>query len=292
LVARLYFSCSPFYLSHLFTHLSSLIHLLLVNLGGSAVTPSHIQRGPSVAIPSVRRPKLSHQWLHPLFIVQVGPTLSEALQKPYSGDLRNLSKANTELLAQSQSNTDSESLTKKDKIEVVGDLSTETPMTKNPWHKHSSLVAIKETPQTLTSTYQELNQKNERNAPLLHWLNSFPHTLPNPTSIPLTDYLHWLLECHKSQQLPLSLQQAHWDELLELEYLREGVPRLTPSETSLEAEEDLEEDRRMVEDLLLMQDNPWTATPLIQPTQELEEGEIPQTLEEGEILLTVDSPIS
>jgi hypothetical protein len=172
---------------------------------------------------------------------------------------------------------------KKGKIGVIGDLSTETPTTKNPWHKHSSLVVIKETPQTLTLTYQELNQRNEKNTPLLHWLNSFPHTLPDPISIPSMDYLRWLLECHKSQQLPLSLQQAHWDELLELEYPQEEAPQLTPLGTSLEAEEDLEEDCRMVEDLLLMQDNPQTETPLTQPTQELEEGEI---------LLMADSPIS
>jgi hypothetical protein len=184
---------------------------------------------------------------------------------------------------------DSESLTKKGKIKVVGDLLTEALTTKNPWCKHSSLVAIKETPQTLISTLQELNQRNEKNAPLLHWLNSFPHTLPNPTSIPLTDYLCWLLECHKSQQLPLSLQQAHWDELLELEYPQEEVPPLTPLETSLEVEEDLEEDCHMMEDFPLMQDNPQMETPLTPPIQELEEGEILQTLEEGEILLTKDS---
>jgi hypothetical protein len=53
LAAYLYFSSSSLHLSHLFSHLSSLVHLLLVNLSGSAVMPSHIQRGPSVTIPSV-----------------------------------------------------------------------------------------------------------------------------------------------------------------------------------------------------------------------------------------------
>jgi hypothetical protein len=92
------------------------------------------------------------------------------------------------------------------------------------------------------------------------------------------EYLHWLLECHKSQQLPLSLQQAHWAKLLELEYPPEQeVDQLTYSETSLGEEEDLEEDRLMVEDLLMEE------THLIQQMQELEEGEIPQTLEEGEL---------
>jgi hypothetical protein len=140
-----------------------------------------------------------------------------------------------------------------------------------------------ETPQIQTSTFPQTNRKNEH---LLHWLNSFPHTLPNPSSIPSTEYLRWLLECHKSQQLPLSLQQAHWAELLELEYPPE-VDRLTYLETSFEPEEDLEEDRRMVEDLL-MPDNPQMETPPIQLMQDLEEGEIPQTLEEGEILLMED----
>jgi hypothetical protein len=68
-----------FHPSYLFPYLILLVHLLLVYLSGSAVTPSHLQRRPSVAIPSVRRPKLSHLWLHPHFIVQVGQTLSEAL---------------------------------------------------------------------------------------------------------------------------------------------------------------------------------------------------------------------
>jgi hypothetical protein len=183
-------------------------------------------------------------------------------------------------------------LTKKGKIRVVGDLSMEVLTKKNPWPKHSSLEVIKETPQILTSISQEQKQGNKKNAPLLHWLNSFPHTLPDPISIPSTDYLCWLLECHKLQQLPLSLQQAHWDKLLELEYPQEEVPLQTPSETSSEVEEDLEEDCHIVEDLLLMEDNPWTETPLTHSILELEEGEILQTLEEGEILLMADSLIN
>jgi hypothetical protein len=136
--------------------------------------------------------------------------------------------------------------------------------------------------------------------PLLRWLNSFPHTLPDPSSIPSTDYLCWLLECHKLQQLPLSLQQAHWAELLELEYPPEQeVAQLTLSEISLAEEEDLgedllmEEDHLMEEDCLEVEDLLMTETPRTQQeTLELEEGEILQTLEEGEILLTADSPIN
>jgi hypothetical protein len=61
----------------------------------------------------------------------------------------------------------------------------------------------------------------------------------------------------------------------------------------LEEEDDLVEDhlmaqdRQEVEDLLTME-IPQTR----QGTQELEEGEIPQTPEEGEILPTPDSPIN
>jgi hypothetical protein len=189
---------------------------------------------------------------------------------------------------------DSESSTKKDKIAAGGDQLTEPPTAKNPWPKHLNLAATKETPQILTSTSQEMNQRNKRNVPLLHWLNSFPHTLPNPSSIPLTDYLHWLLECHKLQQLPLSLQQAHWAELLELEYPPEQeAAQLTLSEISLVEEDDLEEDHLMEEDRLEVEDLLTMKIPQIQQeTPELEEGEIPQTLEEGEILLMADSPIN
>jgi hypothetical protein len=79
LAAYFHFSSSPFHPSYLFSCLILLVHLLLVYLSGSAITPSHLQRRPSVAIPSVHRLKLSHLWLHPHSIVQVGQTLSEAL---------------------------------------------------------------------------------------------------------------------------------------------------------------------------------------------------------------------
>jgi hypothetical protein len=197
--------------------------------------------------------------------------------------LTELWKASFELPVLSQLNTDSESSTKKDKTTVIGDQLTEVITTKNPLPKPSSSAVTMETPQTQTqiSPSQQTKQKNEH---LQHWLNSFPHTLPNPSSIPSTDYLCWLLECHKSHQLPPSLQRAHWAELLELEYPPEQeVAQLTYSGTSLAEEEDLEENRLTVEDLLMVETHP------IQQTQELEEGEIPQTLEEGEILPMEDS---
>jgi hypothetical protein len=56
LLSHLNFSSSSLYPSSLSPHLSSLFPLPLVYIGGSASTPSHIQSGPSAAIPSVRRP--------------------------------------------------------------------------------------------------------------------------------------------------------------------------------------------------------------------------------------------
>jgi hypothetical protein len=134
----------------------------------------------------------------------------------------------------------------------------------------------KETPQTQTQLSPLARLSN---MPLLHWLNSFPHTLPDPLSPPSADYLHWLLECHRSHQLPLSLQQVYWPELLELEYLQEELNQQTQSETPSEEEEDL------VEDLLEEPDHQWDPQTEDQTkTQTLEEGEILETLEEGEIL--------
>jgi hypothetical protein len=77
--AHLNVSSSPFYLSHLHSHLSSSLHLLLVYIGGSAATPSHLQRGPSVTIPSVRRSQLTKSTngcIH-IIIVQVGQCLAK-----------------------------------------------------------------------------------------------------------------------------------------------------------------------------------------------------------------------
>jgi hypothetical protein len=60
------------YPSSISSHLSSVIYLLPFYIGGSAATPSHLRRGPSV-----RRSQLSHQPLHPHFIVQVGQRLAK-----------------------------------------------------------------------------------------------------------------------------------------------------------------------------------------------------------------------
>jgi hypothetical protein len=81
LVAHLDFSSLALYPFHLLYHFSFPIHLLSIHIGGSAAMPSHTQSGPSVAIPSVRRLKLSHQRLHPHYIVQVGLRLAKRYKR-------------------------------------------------------------------------------------------------------------------------------------------------------------------------------------------------------------------
>jgi hypothetical protein len=128
---------------------------------------------------------------------------------------------------------------KKDKIEAGGDQLTAPQMKKKNLPPPNSIQSEgEETPDPdIHIPSDTLN-----NMQLLHWLNSFPHTLPDPTSSPSADCLCWLLECHKSQQLPPSLQQAHWPELLDLEYpLEEEHSPLTLLEILLEEEEDLVE---------------------------------------------------
>jgi hypothetical protein len=145
----------------------------------------------------------------------------------------------------------------------------------DPLASHSDSEAKAETPQIQTQLSPPASSSNMQ---LLHWLNSFPHTLPYPLSPPSADYLCWLQECHKSHQLPLSLQQVYWPELLELEYLQEEFNQQTRSETLLEEEEGL------VENLLEEPDHQWDPQMGDQTkTQMLEEGEILETLEEGEI---------
>jgi hypothetical protein len=161
--------------------------------------------------------------------------------KPYSGDSLNKEEANILSPDLHLSNTDFKSLTKKELIEAGGGQLTEQTLTtkKKLLSPHFDLEAKEETPQTPTSSSHLANSNNTQ---LLHWLNSFPHTLPDPKSPPSADFLRLLLECHKLHQLPLSLQQAYWAELLELEYPLEEPSPQTRSEKLLEEEEDWVED--------------------------------------------------
>ena len=88
---------------------------------------------------------------------------------------------------------------------------------------NSNLEAIMEIPQIQISKSLLQTNVNEKNSSLLSWLNSSLPTSINPLSPHLSNHLCWLLKCHKSQQLPLELQQAYWPELLELEYPAEIV---------------------------------------------------------------------
>jgi hypothetical protein len=205
--------------------------------------------------------------------------LLTSTSRPYSGDSQIKLRGNTESPDQHLSNTDFESLTKKELIEAGGDQLMEPTMKKKNHLPHNSNSEV--TVETTQTQILSLPLTNLSNTQLLHWLNSFPHTLPDPLSPPSAAYLCWLLECHKSHLLPLLLQQAYWPELLELEYLQEELSQQTQSETPLEEEEDL------VEDLLEEPDHQWD--PLMEDQTKalmLEEGEIPETLEEGEILNT------
>ena len=122
---------------------------------------------------------------------------------------------------------------------------------------------------------------------MLNWLNSSPDELTNLLSLHSPNHLRWLLKCHKSQQLPLELQQAYWAELLELEYpaeMEQEQPVISDSDYRSQIMEEAE-----VEAILLGKEKEPTL-PLIQTleveveeVEEAEEGEILETLEEGEI---------
>jgi hypothetical protein len=85
---------------------------------------------------------------------------------------------------------------KKELIEVGGDQLTEPTTTKrNHLLINSDLEVTVKKPQTQTLSSPLVKSSNTQ---LLHWLNSFPHTLPDPLYPPSADYLCWLLECHKS----------------------------------------------------------------------------------------------
>ena len=124
---------------------------------------------------------------------------------------------------------------------------------------------------------------NERNSSLLNWLNSSLVELTNPLSPHSPNHLRWLLKCHKSQQLPLELQQAYWPKLLELEYpaqMEQERPVISDSDYKSQTMEEAE-----VEAILLEKEKkpilPQIQTPEMK-AEEVEEGEILETLEEGE----------
>jgi hypothetical protein len=187
-----------------------------------------------------------------------------------------LTTEDLQLNDQHLSNWDSESTTKNEWTEVVGDHWTDKKKTKkNNLVASSNLEVTKKTFQTKTSKSLPQTQQQQLKNNLHSWLATFPPTSPLPNShLPLsTKHRHRLAQWPRSQQLPLSLQQLYWAELLDLQY----PP--TPSEADLHHQDLLEEeaDIGLVEALL------WGEDHQDHPDL-LEEGEIPEDLEEGEIL--------
>jgi hypothetical protein len=86
-----------------------------------------------------------------------------------------------------------------------------------------------------------------------------------------TKHQHLLAQWPQLQQLPLSLQQLYWAELLDLQY--PPIP-LEADHLRQDLLKEEEEDIGQVEALLLAEDH----------QDLLEEGEIPEDMEEGEIL--------
>jgi hypothetical protein len=164
-----------------------------------------------------------------------------------------LTTEDLQLNDQHQSNWVSESTTKKGLIEAAGDHWTDNQIRKksNP-ETRSSLEARTKTPQTKTSKSLPQTQQQQLKNNLHNWLATFPPTSPLPPSYrPLsTKHRHQLIQWPQSQQLPLSLQQLYWAELLDLQY------PLTPSEVD-HLHQDLreeEEDIGQVEALLWEED--------------------------------------
>jgi hypothetical protein len=174
------------------------------------------------------------------------------------------------------SNWDFAFTTKKELIEAVGDHWTEKKKRrKNNPEVHSSLEVTTKILQTKTLRFLPQTQQQQLKNNLNSWLATFPPMSPLPkSSHPLSiKHQHRLIQWPQSQQLPLSLQQLYWAELLDLQY------PLTPLEADHLCQDLLEEaeDIGQVEALLEEQDH--------QDHQDhLEEGEIPEDLEEGEIM--------
>ena len=147
-----------------------------------------------------------------------------------------------------------------------------------------------EIPLTQISRFLPQTNLNEKNSSLLNWLNSSPVESTNPLSPHSPDHLHWLLKCHKLQQLPLELQQVYWPELLELEYpaeMEQEQPVIFDKDYRSQIMEEAEVEAMLLEDPIEERE---PNLPLIQieememeEAEEAEEGEILEMLEEGEI---------
>ena len=147
-------------------------------------------------------------------------------------------------------------------------------------HPFSDLEVTTETPQIQISKSPSQTNPNEKNSSLLNWLNLSLDESTNPLSPHSPNHLHWLLRCHKLQQLPLELQQAYWPELLELEYpveMEQEQPVISNNNYRSQIMEEAE-----VENLLL--ESPIKAKELTLPLDQIREMEVEvEEAEEGEI---------
>jgi hypothetical protein len=147
---------------------------------------------------------------------------STSTSKPYSGELLNKSLTKDSLSnIQHPLNLDSVSMTKRELIGAVGDHWTEKQKKKKnnlkqPFHLEVTTL----TPQIKILQSLPLTQQQQLKNNLNNWLATFPLTspLPNLHLLPSISCQHLLMQWPQSQQLPLSLQQLYWAELLDLEY--------------------------------------------------------------------------
>ena len=121
---------------------------------------------------------------------------------------------------------------------------------------------------------------------MLNWLNSSLVELTNPLSPHSPNHLRWLLKGHRLQQLPLELQQAYWPELLELEYpveMEQEQPVTSDSDYRSQIMEEAKVEAILSEKAKELTLPPIQTLEMEAEAEEVEEGEILETLEEGEI---------
>jgi hypothetical protein len=164
-----------------------------------------------------------------------------SISKHSSGELLGNSQITEDLQLNDQHplNWDSESTMKRELTEVIGVHWTEKKTKKrNHLEAHSNLEVTMTKPQKKTSTFLPLTQQQQLKNNLNNWLATFQLTSPLPeSSLPSTIKLQCqLLQWPQSQQLPLSLQQRYWAEILDLQY------PLTPSEVDHHHQALLEEE--------------------------------------------------
>ena len=143
-----------------------------------------------------------------------------------------------------------------------------------------------ETPQIQISRSLLQTSPNEKNSFLLNWLNLSPVESTNPLSPHSPNHLHWLLRCHKLQQLPLELQQAYWPKLLELEYpaeMEQEQPVISDSDYKSQIMEEAKVEAILLGNLIKAKELTLPQAQTQEMEEEAEEAEILETLEEGEI---------